>query len=288
MAEIGNRLGYAELANLCPSTWTSPALPLVGARTFLSVSGPRDGGTLYGTRLRGACLLKICLGLLDLMVMFVDGLLEDLHVGFARLLRQPLEPLAFAPALIGQLLKRGPHALGFRVCGVLEQLSGEPESTFLECEDVVHKVLVGVLDLLEDLLKFLLRSLVVHHLCDHALLLLRHDGTTVGILEKRPYSATLPATVAVVAALTMGLTGWEIRYRNLDSDRSSVLLCLGVRVRCGSVTTPPSKEGGFSAHAFGNPIRYVLKAPSGPKSVFRPGFAWRRALALKCTAGHRE
>jgi hypothetical protein len=33
------------------------------------------------------------------------------------------------------------------------------------------------------------------------------------------------------------------------------------------VTTLTFKEVSFSAHAFGNPIRYVLKAPSEPKSV---------------------
>jgi hypothetical protein len=33
------------------------------------------------------------------------------------------------------------------------------------------------------------------------------------------------------------------------------------------VTTPIAKAIGFSGHAFGNPIRYVPKAPSEPKSV---------------------
>jgi hypothetical protein len=111
-------------------------------------------------------------------MMLIDGALEHLNVGFASLSRQPLEPLAFGLALIDQLLQPGPHAFGFRVRGALEQLSGEPEGTFLECEDVVHEGLVGVLDLLEDLLKFLLRSLVVHHLYDHSLLLWRRDGRT--------------------------------------------------------------------------------------------------------------
>lgn len=33
------------------------------------------------------------------------------------------------------------------------------------------------------------------------------------------------------------------------------------------VTTPSPKDDGFSGHACGNPLRYVLKAQSKPKSL---------------------
>jgi hypothetical protein len=76
----------------------APSIGMWGKGKVVSRPSP---GRLRGARLGGARLLKIRLGLLDLVVMLIDGALEYPHVGLAGLSRQLLEPLAFTPALIG-------------------------------------------------------------------------------------------------------------------------------------------------------------------------------------------
>jgi hypothetical protein len=51
-----------------------------------------------------------------------------------------------------------------RLAGFSSNSRANWRGALLEGEGVVRECLVGVLDLLEDLLEFLLRSLVVHHL----------------------------------------------------------------------------------------------------------------------------
>src|SRR5919107_4212234 len=123
-------------------------------------------------------------------MMLIDGPLEYPRVSFSSLPLQPLEPLAFAPAPFGQILQSIPHAWSLPARGVLQQLSGELEGALLEGEGVIRECLVGALDLLEDLLEFLLCSLVVHHLLRSLPSLVDARGSTVGILDKRLYSAS--------------------------------------------------------------------------------------------------
>jgi hypothetical protein len=130
--------------------------------------------------------------LLDLVVMLIGGPLKHFHVAFARLAREPLESLSLTPALIGQVLQRGPQALGFLPRRAPKQLAGEPESTLLEGERVLREGLVGALDLLEDLFELLLGSLVVHQLPS---LPSYGDDGKAAILEKQWYSASGRALV---------------------------------------------------------------------------------------------
>lgn len=90
----------------------------------------------------------------------IGGGREDLHVCFGRLMCQPLEALPLAPGPAGQLLERGLRALDLLfVRGVLDQVAGELQRSLLKCDGAVYGGLVRVLDLLEDLLKLLLRYL---------------------------------------------------------------------------------------------------------------------------------